>query len=439
MASRTALFVGNSVYDDAMLSRLRTPEADVRSLAAVLGDPDIGGFDEVETVVDGEEPRVRRAIARFFHNRRRDDLVLLYFSGHGVKDDHGRLFLAMRDTAYDQLKATAIPASFITECMDECRSKRQVLILDCCNSGAFARGTKGDRSAMTRETFEGLGYGRVVLTAADSTQYALEGDRVLQQAELSLFTHYLLEGLTTGAAARLGEPVITLDDWYEYAYEQVVTRMPNQTPRKWVYNQQGVLTIARARATATTGGEVAGTAGETTIAAQTPPTTAPPAFPTGVLQTPPTEAGPAAQRDREPVAPEPDAAPRPATQSEPRASRRSIRWVGWSAACGLLAASTFVALNVWRYGTDDSWLVDGVAMALVYISMFVGLELAVRTRERRAAADAEPAASPSPAGGARAAKGWLARVDPLVLGAVAGWAVGRLASWALRELWWVLT
>jgi hypothetical protein len=245
MAARCALFIGNSNYEDPTLSQLRTPATDVGRLAAVIRNPDIGGFDEVRELIDESEAAVRRAIAEFFWQKGRDDLLLLYFSGHGIKDDQGRLFLAVRDTAYKHLKATAIPSSYVTECMDECRSRRQILVLDCCNSGAFARGTKGDPTALTRTTFEGSGYGRAVLTASDATQYALEGDRVIEQAELSLFTHYLLEGLTTGEAAREGEDTITLDDWYEYAFQQIVSRTPAQTPRKWVYNQQGALIIAK--------------------------------------------------------------------------------------------------------------------------------------------------------------------------------------------------
>ncbi len=243
MPKRLALFIGNSTYDDATLTRLKAPAADVRSLAAALRDPGIGEFDQVQELIDQSESIVRRAIADFFTRRHPDDLLLFFFSGHGVKDDRGRLYLAVRDTDYHQLSATAISSGFVVEHMDECRSKRQILILDCCNSGAFARGVKGDPTAVTADMFAGNGYGRVVLTASDATQYALEGDRVIERAELSLFTHYLLEGLVTGAAS--SEDTITLDALYDYAYGKIVSSTPSQTPRKWVYNQQGMLVIAR--------------------------------------------------------------------------------------------------------------------------------------------------------------------------------------------------
>lgn len=244
MSKRLALVVGNSRYDDPTLTKLKTPKADAAALASVLGDPHIGGFDEVLELVDPTEAEARRAIGDFFRRRHPRDLLLFYFSGHGVKDDRGRLYLALRDTEYERLSTTAIASAFLVEHMDDCRSRRQVIILDCCNSGAFARGSKGDPTAYTADTFAGSGFGRVVLTASDSTQYALEGDQVIERAELSLFTHYLLEGLKTGQAAP-GQPWITLDALYDYTYGRVVSHARGQTPRKWVYNQEGSVVVAR--------------------------------------------------------------------------------------------------------------------------------------------------------------------------------------------------
>jgi uncharacterized caspase-like protein len=68
--------------------------------------------------------------------------VLSEAHGHGVLDDQGQLFLAVRDTDSQLLSGTAIPASYITTEMNNSHSQRQVLVLDCCHSGAFARGTK---------------------------------------------------------------------------------------------------------------------------------------------------------------------------------------------------------------------------------------------------------------------------------------------------------
>jgi hypothetical protein len=240
-----ALLIGNNEYSDKKLAQLKTPEADAHALAKVLRAKKIGNFDEVALLVNQTEAKSRRAISAFLSNKKPDDLVLLYFSGHGVLDGRGSLFLALKDTQTESLNATAISSSFISYEMDNCRSKRQILILDCCNSGAFARGTKGEQKAVTESTFEGSGSGRVVLTASDSTQFAFEGDQVIKQSELSLFTHFLLEGLKTGEADRNNDGKVSLDEWYDYSYSKVTASTPQQIPHKWSYNQQGDLVIAQ--------------------------------------------------------------------------------------------------------------------------------------------------------------------------------------------------
>jgi len=240
-----ALIIGNNKYDDQKLAQLKTPAADSQALAKVLDDKTIGSFDEVTPVINQTETLVRRIISSFLTNKKPDDLVLLYFSGHGILDDRGRLYLALRDTQVDLLKATSIPSSFVADELDSCRSKRQILVLDCCHSGAFGRGTKGEQKAVTETTFEGSGFGRVVLTASDSTQYAFEGDQVIKQTELSLFTHFLLEGLKTGEADTNNDGHISLDEWYDYTYGKVISETPRQVPHKWPYNQQGDLIIAK--------------------------------------------------------------------------------------------------------------------------------------------------------------------------------------------------
>ena len=135
LAQRQALLIGNSEYDDPNLARLVSPAVDVNGLADLFRAPEIGGFDVVTVVINQTAANIRREIARFFSQKKRDDLLLLYFSGHGVLDDRGRLHLAAKDSESDLLSATAIEASFVTDVMDRSFSRRQVLVLDCCHSG----------------------------------------------------------------------------------------------------------------------------------------------------------------------------------------------------------------------------------------------------------------------------------------------------------------
>ena len=117
-------------YADAGLRQLTAPAHDAEDLAAVLRDPAIAGFD-VTVLLNEPHHVVGEAIADFYGDCRREDLTLLYFSGHGLKDDEGRLHLAMTNTRREALMFTALSAAQLNEAMDACASRRKVLILDC--------------------------------------------------------------------------------------------------------------------------------------------------------------------------------------------------------------------------------------------------------------------------------------------------------------------
>ncbi|MGZ4665423.1 MAG: caspase family protein [Frankiaceae bacterium] len=196
---RFALLIATYNYQDVGLRQLVSPAHDAEALAEVLRHPDIAGFD-VTVLINEPLHVVGEAIDALYRERRRDDLPLLYFTGHGVKDDHGRLYLAMTNTRRDSLLFTGLRADHINEAMEGCRSRQKVLVLDCCYGGAFPNTglTKGDQAVHTLENFGGRG--RAVLTASDSTQYSFEGDDPSGQPSYSLFTRFLIEGLRTGKA-----------------------------------------------------------------------------------------------------------------------------------------------------------------------------------------------------------------------------------------------
>src|SRR3954469_25051139 len=228
---RRALVIATYEYADGGLRRLAAPEHDADSFADVLKDEAIAGF-EVTMLVNQPHYVVGEAIADFYGEAGREDLTLLYFTGHGVKDDEGRLYLAMTNTPREALMFTAISGAQLNDAMDASRSRRKVLILDCCYSGAFppGRSAKADEGVQTLERFQGKG--RAVLTASDATQYAFEGDDLRGTGTSSVFTRYLVEAISSGAADLDEDGDIALDELYSYVYERVTTEMPQQRPKK---------------------------------------------------------------------------------------------------------------------------------------------------------------------------------------------------------------
>jgi hypothetical protein len=234
----------NDGYKDPDFQKLIAPAQDAKALASVLKDPAIGDF-EVKVLLNEPSYKVNEEIEAFFSDRKPGDLLLLYFSCHGIKDKNGHLYFATINTRLNLLGSTAVSANFVNNIMLQSRSKRQVLLLDCCYSGAFARGlfTKADRSIHTGDQFQGRG--RVILTASDSMQYSFEGDVIKGVAQHSVFTRAIVDGLQTGQADIDKNGLVSYEELYDFTFDRVTDITSLQKPGKWVFDVQGDIVIAK--------------------------------------------------------------------------------------------------------------------------------------------------------------------------------------------------
>lgn len=249
MAKR-ALVIANSVYDDENFAALPGAVADAVALAEVLGDTAIGDF-EVASLVDVGLREAMRSMEGFFAGAKSDDLLLLHLSLHGWKDLRNRLFFVMKDTERGYPAATAIAAETVSDWITHCRSRRIVLTLDCCYSGAFPLGTLRRSEAVPKvDVAEPLGgKGRAVITASTSLQYAHESEQNVRSslpgAQPSVFTSAIVEGLRDGSADLDGDGFVSVGDLYEYVHDRVRRTIAGQTPTLSVDSTQGVLHLAR--------------------------------------------------------------------------------------------------------------------------------------------------------------------------------------------------
>jgi hypothetical protein len=245
MATRSALIVATGRYDDVRLRQLRAPTHDADALAEVLGDPHIGKF-AVDILEDPAEGVLRRRLSQFFSDRRPDDLLLVHLSCHGIKDEDGDLYFAAADTDVEHLDATGVSAEWLRKRMDRCSSRGIVLMLDCCHSGAVARGMLARSSDIAVDAPELLqGRGRVILTASDAVEYAFEGDEISGQGRASVFTSEVVEALRTGAADRDGDGWVSVDELHRHVSDAVRNRTPNMTPQMSALAVEGTLRIAQ--------------------------------------------------------------------------------------------------------------------------------------------------------------------------------------------------
>jgi len=246
---KVALLIGVSEYEPG-LNPLPAAVKDVAALQRIFQDSEMGDFDEVKALTNPDPQAMQYEIETLFSGRSRDDLVLLFFSGHGIKDDSNNLYFATRITRKnpkgDLIRSTAVPARFIHEVMNNSRAKRQAIILDCCFSGAFdpTLQTKDDGSVDLQGQLGAEG--RVVLTSSSSTQYSFEQ----QGSELSLYTRYLVEGIETGAGDRDEDGKISVRELHDYATSRVQETAPNMTPKLITLKDMGFeIMLAKAKVT----------------------------------------------------------------------------------------------------------------------------------------------------------------------------------------------
>ena len=239
---KLALLIGVSEYKPG-LAQLPAALADIAALERVLKDPEMGGFDEVRPLANPDVQKMRLEIGRLFSRAGKDDsLVMLYFSGHGIKcDDTGTLYFATADTETAEFRFTALESEFVHRVMNNCRCKRQVIILDCCFSGAFdpSLQAKDDGSVDLRTQLGAQG--RVVLTSSSSTEYSFEqpGANGQPGASLSIYTRYLVEGIETGANGGNENGYVSIHELHEYARKKVMAIAPKMTPKIITLKDEG--------------------------------------------------------------------------------------------------------------------------------------------------------------------------------------------------------
>lgn len=239
-ANRYGVLIASSNFpDETKLKDLQCPENDVDGLEKVLSNAAMGGFTDLTVFKNQPHHVVMRGIHQVLRKAGRDDLVLIFYAGHGKLDRAGRLHLATVDTVNDELETTSIPATRIRELIENADTAKTALILDCCYSGAI------EKSFLRGDVDEQLnimagGRGTFIMTASTDVQTAREEIR----DGYGLFTKHVIGGIEGGAADADGDGIVTMNELYNYVRRQVSAES-HQEPMKWDLNVQGELVVAQ--------------------------------------------------------------------------------------------------------------------------------------------------------------------------------------------------
>ncbi|MGN2638616.1 caspase family protein [Nocardia takedensis] len=155
------------------------------------------------------------------------DTLLVYFTGHGVLDSRGRLYLALTNTDPDRIRWTALPFATVREAIAESSARTRILILDCCFSGrAFDALSTGPDAVLGQAEIEGT-Y-TITSSSRNEPSFAPPGHRH------TAFTAALIAAAST--------PDLSLDDLYNRTRRHLRER-GHPDPQRRAVNTAGRLVL----------------------------------------------------------------------------------------------------------------------------------------------------------------------------------------------------
>jgi tetratricopeptide (TPR) repeat protein len=171
---------------------------------------------------------LREAIVEHFTNvYKTTDIVIFYFSGHGILSPAGEPYLCATDTDPAKPIDKGLSFSDLLNIAKECKSINVLLILDCCYSGEIVLQKK------IKEQVESLNNPRICVIASS---LPLAESFILPGYQNSIFTHFLVDCLNGSGEAVDKDGILTVPGVFMYIYKNLIELDICQEP---VYNCYG--------------------------------------------------------------------------------------------------------------------------------------------------------------------------------------------------------
>ena len=252
-SKKRALVIGVSEYEK--LEQLSFCKNDGDSIYEVLYSVGYHIPNKKKLVGNVNWERMRKAIIDFFDDSSisPDDTLIFYYSGHGVPDTDGDVYLATSEIEPASPYRSGFSFSELTKMAHRTIATRVVLILDCCYSGSLKISKGHDDNAArlglayVDNQFNTIsGEGICLLSSSQASQEAF----VLVEEDQSLYTYYLLRGLSGKDGEVLDKRGnITVDTLSKYVYDKIMSlpleKRPKQKPLRKIESSGDIILVDR--------------------------------------------------------------------------------------------------------------------------------------------------------------------------------------------------
>ncbi|MBL9079930.1 MAG: caspase family protein [Planctomycetes bacterium] len=196
------LFIGiGAAYDGRQWPKLGNPRREIEAVTAQLqrNDPRWAVPGAIVPLLDQDATleSILAQLRRLEQEADEDDAVLVYFAGHGARQDDSFGLVAADARQPIEIGTGYVRRELLTSFLKRCRAKHVLVVLDCCHSGAVfdrfrGRGIEEDTQPGSHRMRR---FSREFLCSAGAGQPAADG------ADLSPFCAALLHELRQPATA----------------------------------------------------------------------------------------------------------------------------------------------------------------------------------------------------------------------------------------------
>jgi WD40 repeat protein len=203
------LYILSVGINDYKTKKLTFSVPDAKAMADALQQGKTGIYHEVFTklLVDAKKKDIEDALADIEKKARPQDVVLVYFSGHGMnaftREGKKLFYFVPQDFKWPDdpenenvARNQGIDADYLDETFTKIKSHKLILILDACHSGSVntALASRGqDKEKATRKAMEKManGTGRFIFASSSGNEESREHSEVGH----GLYTHVFLNAL----------------------------------------------------------------------------------------------------------------------------------------------------------------------------------------------------------------------------------------------------
>lgn len=201
------LLIGTSEYpSDNRFNSVKPIENNISTLAEIFKNPNI--FNKIPDgnilpLLNKTSHEILEQLEEF--GQKATDTFIVYYAGHGEREEGKTLYLTATNTKKDRLISTGIDFNRFNKAIQFSKAIKKIIILDCCYSGLATQSS--DHSPLTEEELQDI-HGTYIITSSPSNSVSY----FLDNGKYTFFTAELVNILQEGINNQ--NPYIEIGDIY---------------------------------------------------------------------------------------------------------------------------------------------------------------------------------------------------------------------------------